>query len=35
MKPIYVYFYAVKYWAQGDEWDEAVSYAKRIVYGFR
>lgn len=26
---------AIKYWLQGDDWDDALVYAKRIVYGFQ
>jgi hypothetical protein len=29
------YRLAVKYWLQGDEWAHAVTFAKRIVKGFR
>lgn len=35
MKTIEVYLLAIKYWFQGDDWDGAVIYAKRIVNGFR
>lgn len=26
-----IYCLAIKYWAQGDEWDFAVEYAKSLV----
>lgn len=35
MKIYHIYKLAIKYWLSGDEWDEAVSYAKFIVNGFR
>ena len=35
MKKISILFLAIKYWIGGDDWDYAVDYAKRIVYGFK
>lgn len=29
------YFLAIKYWLQGDDWDDAMAFAKRITEGFR
>lgn len=30
-----IYWYALKYWIQGDTWDEAVAYAKVICNNWR
>ena len=35
MKVISLYRLAIKYWLQGDEWGDALIFARRIVYGFR
>lgn len=35
MKLLDTYLLAIKYWLQGDDWDDAVIFAKRIVYGFK
>ena len=35
MKLFSIYWLAIKYWAQGDDWEEAVTYAKFIVNGFK
>jgi hypothetical protein len=35
MKTFDVYFLAAKYWIQGQDWGDAVIFAKRIVNGFR
>jgi len=35
IKKIRIYFLAVKYWLQGDTWDDAVEYAMVIVKGFK
>lgn len=35
IKLIDTYRLAIRYWLEGDDWTEAVTYAKRIVYGFR
>lgn len=32
---IRIYFLAVKYWVQGDDWDFAKGYARAIVCGFK
>lgn len=34
-KFIDMYSLVVKYWLQGDDWDYAVAYAKRLVKGFK
>ena len=31
----YIHLLAVKYWVQGDAWQEAVEYATALVQGFR
>lgn len=35
MNTFYIYFYATKYWFQGDTWKEAKQFAKIIVLGFK
>ena len=35
MKKLRVFHLACKYWLSGDDWDEAVAYAKFIVNNFR
>jgi hypothetical protein len=35
MKIYETYRLAIKYWLQGDDWKDAVIYAKRIIDGFR
>ena len=30
-----IYRLAIKYWYQGDTWEDAVEFAKRIVNGFK
>lgn len=30
-----IYILAIKYYLQGDDWEEAVNYAKFIVNGFK
>lgn len=35
MKIFCIYKLAIKYWLQGDEWEEAMTYARFIVNGFR
>jgi len=34
-KTLSVYFLAIKYWLQGDEWGLALEYARTIVKGFK
>ena len=31
VKAITIYYLAIRYWAQGDTWDEAIQYAKVII----
>lgn len=31
LEKIRIYFLAVKYWMQGDDWEDAVGYAEFIV----
>lgn len=35
LKLIDTYRLAIRYWLEGDDWADAVTFAKRIVYGFR
>lgn len=35
MNKIRIYYLALKYWIQGDEWRFAVEYAKAIVKGWK
>ena len=35
LEKIRIYVLAVKYWFNGDDWDEAVEFAKFIVEGFK
>lgn len=35
IKLLDTYRLAVRYWLEGDDWHDAVTFAKRIVYGFR
>ena len=35
MKIYDTYKLAIKYWLQGDKWEDAVHYAKALIYGFR
>lgn len=35
LKLIDTYRLAIRYWLEGDDWPDAVTFAKRIVYGFR
>ncbi len=35
MLKIRIYYLAVKYWMQGDDWKKAVEYAKSLVLGWK
>lgn len=35
LQTVRIHILAAKYWLQGDDWDEAMSFATRIVKGFR
>lgn len=35
MRFVDTYVLAIKYWLSGDDWVDAVSFAKKIVKGFK
>lgn len=35
MNEIRVYYLAIRYWLQGDDWKSAVEYGRFIVEGFK
>lgn len=35
MKTLNIYWLAIKYWFQGDNWTDTKIYATRLVNGFR
>jgi len=35
MDTLDIYYLAIKYWLQGDNWQDAKEYAEAIVKGFR